>query len=161
MSDVIVIREEVGVTGSEYTERLGTIVCGYDGSASSRNAIEWAGRLARCCDAEMIVVGVYDWNPMVGDATNQEMVDQLRSELESVLPDLERLGVRCRAVVETGDSRSVLLAQAYRHRAEAIVVGSRGRSQLAEILLGSVAHFLTHHSTIPVVVVPQPSGPAD
>lgn len=81
------------MTGSEYTERLGTIVCGSDGSPPSRNAFEWAGRHARCCDAEEI--------------------------------------------------------------------GNRDRSQLAEILLGSVAHFLTHHSTIPIVVVPQPRGPDD
>lgn len=149
------------MTGSEYTERLGTIVCGYDGSPSSKAAVAWAGRLARCSNSEVIVVSVYDWNPMLGDATNQEMIEALRAELESVRPGLDEIGVRCRTVVETGDSRSILLSQAYRHKAEAIVVGSRGRSQLAEILLGSVAHFLTHHSTIPVVVVPQPSGPAD
>lgn len=129
------------MTGSEYTERLGPIVGGYGGSPSSEAAIAWAGRLARCGDSEVIIVGVYDWNPMIGDATNQEMIDALHAELESVLPGLEQLGVRCRTVVETGDSRSVLPAQAYRQRAEAIVVGSRGRSQLAEILLGGVAHL--------------------
>ena len=149
------------MTGSEYTERLGTIVCGYDGSPTSEAALAWAGRLALCCGAEVIIVGVYDWNPMIGDATNQEMLDALAAELQSVAPGLEEQGVRCHTIAETGDSRSVLLAEAYRHDAEVIVVGSRGRSQLAEILLGSVAHFLTHHSRIPVVVVPQPSGPAD
>ncbi len=149
------------MTGSEYTEGFGTIVCGYDGSPSSEAAVAWAGRLAGCSGADVVVVGVYDWNPMVGDATNQEMLDSVRSEVEAVLPRLEELGVPCRAVVGTGDSRSVLLSEAYARRAEAIVVGSRGRSQLAEILLGSVAHFLTHHSSIPVVVVPMPHGPAD
>lgn len=149
------------MTGSEYTQRLGTIVCGYDGSASSEAAVAWAGRLAACCGSEVVVVGVYDWNPMVGDGTNQEMLDSVRSELDAVLPGLEELGVTCRAVLTTGDSRSVLLSEAYANEAEAIVVGSRGRSQLAEILLGSVAHFLTHHSSIPVVVVPLPHGPAD
>jgi nucleotide-binding universal stress UspA family protein len=88
-------REVETVTGSEYTERLGTIVCGYDGPPSWQSAVAWAERLAR------------------------------------------------------------------RSHAEVIVVGNRGRSLLAEILLGSVAHFLTHHSTIPVVVVHHPSGPAD
>jgi nucleotide-binding universal stress UspA family protein len=153
--------EVITVTGSEYTERLGTIVCGYDGSPSSERAVAWAGKLARCCGSEVIVVAVYDWNPMVGEATNREMIEQMRTEVESVLPGLEELGVRCRAVVETGDSRSVLLSLAYLHQAEVVVVGSRGRSQLAEIMLGSVAHYLTHHSQIPVVVVPNASGPAD
>ncbi len=149
------------MTGSEYTETMGTIVCGYDGSASSKAAVAWAGKLARCCNSDVVVVSVYSWNPMVGESTNQEMIDQLRTEVESVLPDLEAQGIRCRATVETGDPRSVMLALAYLHKAEVVVVGSRGRSQLAEILLGSVAHFLTHHSMIPVVVIPHPSGPAD
>ncbi len=87
MSSVMVTREVTTVTGSEYTERLGTIVCGYDGSPTSKAAVAWAGRLARCCGSE-------------------------------------------------------------------IVLGSRGRSQIAEILHGSVAHVLTHHSSILVVVVP-------
>ena len=149
------------MTGSEYTQQLGTIVCGYDGSPTSKAALEWAGRLAHCGGADVIIVGVYDWNPMVGDVTNQEMLDALDAELQAALPDLEARGVRCRTVAQIGDSRSVLLAEAYGHDAEVIVVGSRGRSQIAEILLGSVAHFLTHHSRIPVVVVPQPTGPAD
>lgn len=149
------------MTGSEYTERLGTIVCGYDGSPTSEAALDWAGRLARCCGAEVIIVGVYDWNPMIGDATNQEMLDGLGADLEAVVPRLSERGVPCRTITQTGDSRSVLLAEAYGHEADMIVVGSRGRSQIAEILLGSVAHFLTHHSRIPVVVVPQPRGPAD
>lgn len=143
------------MTESEYTPAgFSTIVCGYDGSASAEAAVEWAGWIANCCDAEVIVVSVYDWNPMIGDATNQEMIDQRRSELEVGTATLREQEIRNRLIVETGDSRTVLLAVAQLHRADLIVVGSRGRSQIAEILLGSVAHYLTHHSDIPVVVVP-------
>ena len=38
--------------------------------------------------------------------------------------------------------------------AAVLVVGSRGRSALREILLGSVAMAALHHSPRPVVVVP-------
>ncbi len=142
------------MTGPEITG-ISVIVCGFDGSPSSRAAVEWAGLLAGCCDAEVIVVGVHDWNPMVGDSTNQEMIDQRTAELETYgTAALRELGVRYRTIHETGDSRTVLLAVCYLHRADLLVVGSRGRSQLAELMLGSVAHFLTHHSEIPVVVVP-------
>jgi nucleotide-binding universal stress UspA family protein len=142
------------MTGSELTG-ISVIVCGFDGSASSQAAVEWAGMLAGCCDAELIVVSVYDWNPMVGESTNQQMIDELAAELEGVGPaGLRERGVRHRTIVQTGDSRTVLLAVAYLHRADLLVVGSRGRSQLAEIVLGSVAHYLTHHSEVPVVVVP-------
>ena len=143
------------MTESEYTRpEFSTIVCGFDGSASAEAAVGWAGWTASCCGAEVIGVNVYDWNPMIGDSTNQEMIGQRRSELEAATSRLRARGVRCRTMVETGDSRVVLLAVAQLHSADLIVVGSRGRSQIAELLLGSVAHYLTHHSDIPVVVVP-------
>ena len=128
------------MTESEYTRpEFSTIVCGFDGSASAEAAVGWAGWIASCCGAEVIVVSVYDWNPMIGDSTNQEMIGQRRSELEAATSRLRARGVRCRTMVETGDSRVVLLAVAQLH---------------SELLLGSVAHYLTHHSDIPVVVVP-------
>jgi nucleotide-binding universal stress UspA family protein len=143
------------MTGPEITEGISVIVCGFDGSPSSQAAVDWAGALAACCDAEVIVVSVYDWNPMVGESTNQEMIDQRTEELDTLgTAGLRERGVRHRTIVETGDSRLILLAVCQLHRADLLVVGSRGRSQLAEIMLGSVAHYLTHHAEVPVVVVP-------
>ena len=43
---------------------------------------------------------------------------------------------------------------ARRHRAGVIVVGSRGRSVVREVLLGSVARATLHHARLPVLVVP-------
>jgi nucleotide-binding universal stress UspA family protein len=143
------------MTGSEYTEKIAVIVCGFDGSANARAAVEWAGLLADCCDSEVAVVGVYDWNPMLGESTNQEMIELRQEEIDAAAASaLGHRGVRYRTIVETGDSRTVLLAVAQLLHAELLVVGSRGRSQLAEVVLGSVAHYLTHNSDIPVVVVP-------
>ena len=58
-----------------------------------------------------------------------------------------------------------LIATAEKHGAAAIVAGSRGRSRLASMLLGSVSSGLVHHSPVPVLVVPapadaKPAGPA-
>jgi nucleotide-binding universal stress UspA family protein len=38
------------------------------------------------------------------------------------------------------------------------VVGTRGRSGVTSILLGSVAHEVVHKSTLPVLVVPEKTG---
>jgi nucleotide-binding universal stress UspA family protein len=35
-----------------------------------------------------------------------------------------------------------------------LVIGARGHSGIAGILLGSVADYITRHATVPVVVVP-------
>lgn len=63
-------------------------------------------------------------------------------------------GVAYRAVLREGAPRVELLRVAAEESADLIVVGNRGRGNLREILLGSVAHHVTHHASCPVVVVP-------
>jgi nucleotide-binding universal stress UspA family protein len=54
------------------------------------------------------------------------------------------------------------LADYARRRAAAVlVVGSRGRSAMREILLGSVAMATLHHAYRPVLVIPAPHGPIE
>jgi nucleotide-binding universal stress UspA family protein len=51
-----------------------------------------------------------------------------------------------------------LIDVALGHQAGLIVVGTRGRSNVTFILLGSVAHEVVHKSTLPVLVVPEKTG---
>jgi nucleotide-binding universal stress UspA family protein len=44
------------------------------------------------------------------------------------------------------------------HQAGLIVVGTRGRSNVKSMLLGSVAHDVVCKSTLPVLVVPGKTG---
>jgi nucleotide-binding universal stress UspA family protein len=56
-------------------------------------------------------------------------------------------------VVQTTDVRKALLDVAREQRIGTIVVGSRGRSPLKRMLLGSLASFLVAHAPVPVLVV--------
>lgn len=56
----------------------------------------------------------------------------------------------------SGATADTLIAAADEHNAAAIVVGSRGRSALKRVLLGSVARSVLHGSCRPVLVVPSP-----
>ena len=53
-----------------------------------------------------------------------------------------------------GATADALIGVAESHGAAAIVVGSRGRSKMRQVLLGSVARSVLHGSHRPVVVVP-------
>ena len=51
-----------------------------------------------------------------------------------------------------------LIDVAISHQAALIVVGTRGRSNVASMLLGSVAYEVVHKSPLPVLVVPEKAG---
>jgi nucleotide-binding universal stress UspA family protein len=51
-----------------------------------------------------------------------------------------------------------LIDVALGHQAGLIVVGTRGRSNVTSMLLGSVAHEVVHKSMLPVLVVPEKTG---
>lgn len=63
-------------------------------------------------------------------------------------------GVEIRYEILRGRAAAVLTAASA--GAELVVVGSRGRSVLRGIVLGSVSHAVLHHARCPVAVVPSP-----
>ena len=147
------------------------IVVGVDGSPSSRCALVWAARFAMATNAEIIAVhamdkpAFVDGEPEVGGSPISEDVriawKEWRADTERVLAEgwcipLRQARVPYRAETVDGGPRGLLGLANHQH-ADAIVVGRRGRSGLAELVLGSFSHHLVHHSSRPVIVVPQES----
>jgi len=60
---------------------------------------------------------------------------------------------RTKALVLRGDPAEQIIARAKRERAELIVMGSRGLSDIRSFLLGSVSHKVTAHAPCSVLVV--------
>ena len=55
--------------------------------------------------------------------------------------------------VETGDPADVIVRVARELGADAIVMGSRGRSDFAGLLMGSISHSVAHHADCSVIAV--------
>jgi nucleotide-binding universal stress UspA family protein len=139
------------------------IVVGVDGSENSRRALEWAGEQARRQSAELVVV--HAWNvPAYAYGTSMvpftpTMYERLhhgvdaRKMVESMVADAALAGVQVDVRV-TSDGAGRALVEAGRD-ASMIVVGSRGRSGLSELVLGSTARYVSRHASVPVVVIPQ------
>ena len=85
-------------------------------------------------------------------------VEQLRAEArsraEQVVAEVDSGAVPVTVEAVEGTAGEVLVRQA--EGAELLVVGGRGHSPLAGLLLGSVALHCIVHGPCPVVVVPGP-----
>ncbi|GAA3017961.1 universal stress protein [Streptosporangium longisporum] len=140
----------------------GEVVVGLDGSAAGAEALGFAFAEASLRGSGLRAVHV--WNsPVVGGGPSALRVAQETAEAERRLL-AEALagwserhpGVTVTEQLEHGHPAHVL-AEAAAH-AGLLVVGSRGRGNLAGLLTGSVSHSLLHHATCPLVVTPAPAS---
>ena len=63
--------------------------------------------------------------------------------------------------MESDSPTEAILRLAKEKSADHIVMGSRGRDPISRSLSGSVSYFCTHHSDVPVSVVPPVSPDID
>lgn len=131
------------------------VIVGVDGSALSDAAVAWADRYADATGARLTIVAVWDMPHTYGadlpipdeydpQADARRVADRAR-EIPTLPAD--RVDVQ----VVHGSARSVLVD--FARRADLLVVGSRGHSTVAGLLLGSVSGYCVRHATVPVAVV--------
>jgi len=136
------------------------IVVGVEGSESSAAALKWAVRLAKTLGSQVIAVYAVDVPAYYPEPYglpvqfDTEWRAAIKAEFENKwTKPLKAAGVRYRTLMEDGRAASVITDVADRENADVVVVGRRGRSGVAELLLGSTSHELVLHSTRPVLVV--------
>jgi nucleotide-binding universal stress UspA family protein len=134
------------------------VVVGVDGSEPSRQAVAWAISYARA--RNLPVVALHAWMPEynpIGMWTGQDPRTNAVTAakfLDDELATVDESGLVApieRRVREDRPSAALLEAGCL---ASILVVGSRGRSEVANTLLGSVSDQVSHYATCPVVVVP-------
>lgn len=125
----------------------GPIVVGWDGSPGAQVALAAADRLFP--DRRIVAVSVAD-DPDGPAPTGSEPGGRISHV---------HIG-RGRGRV-TRATAAAVVAAADEHGAAVVVVGSRGRSAVREIVLGSVAMGTLHHSHRPVMVVPSRFQPTE
>ncbi|MFI6494985.1 universal stress protein [Streptomyces sp. NPDC050564] len=134
------------------------LVVGVDGSERSLRAVDWAADEAALRGLPLRLVYASLWERYEGAA----LAGDLGKPSEQVMAeDIVRVGAR-RARLRQSDlevSTAVLpeepeyaLVREGRH-ASAVVLGTRGRSGLVEMLLGSVSLTVAAHADCPVIVL--------
>ena len=122
------------------------ILVGVDGSPAALDALTWATDLARRGGFELIAARAVAPARGEGSPDRDVSLPQDATPADTVLLD--------------GDPPDALLAAAHDRHADLLVVGGRGAGGFARLHLGSVAHHLTHHTTIPLAIVPHSGAEA-
>lgn len=149
------MRKSTGMAENIPNPNFDRIVVGVDGSNGSTRALQWAQIMAGITGAEVLAVHAVEYIPMRGHETNQLVLEQHTAELEGHwTAPLRTNGTQYRTIIEIEDPRVLLDRVAVDEHADAIVVGSHGHSRIADLLLGSVAEYLTHQAKLPVVIIP-------
>lgn len=126
----------------------GPVVVGADGSAASRSALGFGFEEAVLREAPLLAVCALADAP--GDPGGAR---QIREDFEKLLDEAEQGSpeVTVRRRVADAGARAALLAAA--QDAQMLVVGSRGRGGMRDMVLGSVSQAVLYHARCPVGVV--------
>jgi nucleotide-binding universal stress UspA family protein len=140
---------------------FGTIVVGVDGSGPAGRAVETVAKIAAGTKDEVVVchgvVVTHAW----GEDFPEETRDETRQLVDRYVAQLAAAGVPATGEVHGALDKGIgdaLIGVAKSHQAGLIVVGTRGRSNVKSMLLGSTAHEVVGKSTVPVLVVPDKTG---
>lgn len=134
-----------------------TIVVGLDGSEGAERALPFAVELARRDNAKIVIAHVEErilgkgGGPLHAD--EEEVVANIRRQAEELAAEGIETRVETSDVMLGGPAHAIDEI-ANRVGADLIVVGTRGHSPVAGLLLGSVTQRLLHIASIPVLAVP-------
>jgi nucleotide-binding universal stress UspA family protein len=140
---------------------FGTIVVGVDESGHADHAVQAVAKIAAAAKDKVVVFhGVVVHHAKAAPYTT-ETPDDAEHLVDRYVADLTAAGVSATGEVHRELDIGIggaLIDAAIGHQAGLLVVGTRGRSDLASMLLGSVAHEVVHKSPLPVLVVPEKSA---
>ena len=130
-----------------------------EGSPAADRALLYVEHLARMENAEVVVVHIFEV-PERYAAT--EAYDELHASFEKAawavvddaVEELAKGDVLSRGVVREGPAAQAILQLADEENASLIILGTRGPSSAAELLLGSVSTEVLRRARCPVMAVP-------
>lgn len=134
------------------------VVVAVDGSATADQALEWAAAEARRRATSLTLVHAWQlpalgYDPMAAAALDTTALEHAaQATAAAALARLNSSDLDVRSVVERGNPSQVIIETG--REAALIVLGTRGRSGLKRVILGSVATQVAQHASSPVVVIP-------
>lgn len=142
-------------------QNIQTILVPLDGSDNSFRALNAAVSLAKKLDAKITLMYCVSIFPSI----EVQIVDPIKCQIEErkyaekILANAEAIckenGVSSTTIIDYGTPGYILVRfiKAKSNKIDLVVIGSRGRSAVKEVFLGSVSNYVLHKSPVPVMVV--------
>jgi nucleotide-binding universal stress UspA family protein len=148
------------------------ILIALDYDPTAQRVADMGHALAKAMGAQTVLLHVtsdtihysyLNYSPIMGfeivgavDATQADAADETRNVAAAYLDKSKRhLGDETiQTVVRNGSFGETILNAAREVKADTIVMGTHNRRGLERILMGSVAQYVLHHSSIPVLIIP-------
>ena len=132
-----------------------------DFSDVSQKAVKYIKQLKGAGAQEVIVLHVIDEKELqvlsrVPDqylTITAQMEKEIAKEMAAVEEDMTAEGFRVKLTVKTGKPFTEIMKTAAEEKTSIIVLGSHGRSNIREMLMGSVSENVIRHAKVPLLVI--------
>lgn len=129
-----------------------------DGSAFSMAATRYAVQLVRRLSGEIVLLHCHKPFPItLGEPYFQRAITKIAEKAEALLTPyrdlMQRSELRHEIRILEGPAAEKIVTVADIEKCAMIIMGSRGRSDLQGLLLGSVTHRVLHSAPCPVLVI--------
>lgn len=132
-----------------------------DFSDVSQKAVKYIKQLKGAGAQEVIVLHVIDEKELqvlsrVPDQylpITAQMEKEIAKEMAAVEEDMTAEGFRVKLTVKTGKPFTEIMKTAAEGKTSIIVLGSHGRSNIREMLMGSVSENVIRHAKVPLLLI--------
>lgn len=142
-------------------DQLQSIICGIDGSECSKKAMSYAIKLARDYQVKLTLVSVV---PSAGaipfgltseelEANEGEILAEHKKMIDKFLANVKFDAVEYETKILWGVPSHVIVNLADDFDYDLIVIGAKGQSRLAHVLMGSTAEKILHRTPASLLVV--------
>jgi len=137
------------------------LVVALDGSECADHALELALTLAKAGGGKLAICSVADPAPLYGSLEPAAMAEHALLEInrnaERIVDEgtakAAAVGVAAQGKVLEGEPVREIVKHAAAEHADAIVIGTHGRSGLTRLLMGSIAEGVLRSASMPVLTV--------
>lgn len=141
-------------------KKLNNILVPIDGSKESICACKWACTIAQGTGATITLLHVVDLNLKMTSFDRVSMSGYVPESIKKQGEDLLAAyrshmpqELQIKNVLQAGSPHQTIVAVAEEVQPDWIIMGSRGASNLKEIVMGSVSQYVLHHVSCPVMIV--------